>query len=199
MKSSTRLRLTIHHRCLCRAALLLALAVPLIPRPGQAGPKDDFRQAQAAEGSGDYRTAISIYEALISQFPQDPKLRAALAQARLASKQPNLKGGLESQLKAVILPEVEFADADINSVFLYLTQKTDELTGGKLHPNFIYKGSNEDRTRPQITLRLANVPVSEVIRYVGELTGTSFAFEPHAVVGTPVAMLSKEPAVPAAK
>jgi hypothetical protein len=76
---------------------------------------------------------------------------------------------------------------------------TDELTGGKLHPNFIYKGSSEDRTRPQITLRLANVPVSEVIRYVGELTGTSFAFEPHAVVGTPVAMLSKEPAVPAAK
>jgi len=182
-------------RILCCPAVVLALTswTWLAPALLQADPKDDYRLAQLAEKDGDYRTAIALYEALVGQYPGDPKLRAALAQAKLAAKKSSSKGALEGKLKAVILSQVEFSEADLDSVFLFLTQKTDEATGGKLHPNFIYKGSQEDRMRPQITLRLSNVPVSEVIRYVGELTSTAFVYETHAIVGTPLAMGGRAP------
>ena len=172
---------------------LSACLLTWFPSTGTADSQDNYRNARVAEKEGDYRTAIAIYEALVSQYPRDPKLRAALAQARLAAREGAPKGILEAKLKVVILPEVEFSDVDLDSVFLYLSQKTEELTGGKLRPNFIYKGSVEERTRPQITLRLSNVPVSEVIRYVGELTSTVFVYEPHAIVGTPSHLTTAEP------
>ncbi len=164
-----------------------------MPEPVHADPKQDYQQAKTAEKEGDYKTAIAIYEALIAQFPQDPKLRAALAQARLAAREGTPKGTMEAKLKTIILPEVEFTDADLESVFLYLSQKSEELSQGKLKPNFIYKGSLDDRRKPQITLRLTSVPVSEVIRYVGELSSTVFVYEPHAIVGTPVHLTTAQP------
>jgi len=175
------------------SVFLSASLLMWFPATGSADSKEDYRNAQVAEKEGDYRTAIAIYEALVRQYPRDPKLRAALAQARLAEREGTPKGVLEAKLKLVILPEVEFSDVDLDSVFMYLSQKTEELTGGKLRPNFIYKGSVEERKRPQITLRLSNVPVSEVIRYVGELTSTVFVYEPHAIVGTPGHLTTAEP------
>ncbi len=183
-----------------RVAAAILFATPLaLPGWIQADPKQDYQQAKAAEKEGDYKTAIATYEALIAQFPQDPKLRAALAQARLAAREGTPKGSMEAKLKAIILPEVEFSDADLESVFLYLSQKSEELSQGKLKPNFIYKGSLDDRRKPQITLRLTSVPVSEVIRYVGELSATVFVYEPHAIVGTPVHLSTAQPAAPPSK
>jgi len=184
MKISTAARLSV---------FLSACFFLCCPSAGNADPKDDYRRAQVAEKEGDYRTAIAIYEALVAQYPRDPKLRAAMAQARLAAREGSPKGTLEAKMKEVILPEVEFADVDLDSVFLYLSQRTEELSGGKVRPNFIYKGSAEDRKRPQITLRLSNVPVTEVIRYVGELTSTAFVYDLHAIVGTPLHLTTAEP------
>lgn len=170
----------------------LSLAA-LFPCQAQADPKQDYQAAKAAETEGDYRTAISIYEGLVAQFPQDPRLRASLARARLAAREGAVKVTLESKLKSVVIPQVEFKDADLDSVFLFLIQKTEELSQGKVKPNFIYNGSAEQGNRAQITLRLTNVPVTEVIRYVGQLTSTSFVYEAHAVVGTPLQGATAQP------
>jgi hypothetical protein len=51
--------------------------------------------------------------------------------------------------------------------------------------NFIYKGTPEQRTATLITLSLRNVPLSEAIKYVGELSRSKVRYEPHAVVIDP--------------
>jgi hypothetical protein len=160
----------------------------------RADAKEDYRRAQAAEQEGDYATAIGIYQALLRQFPQDARLRARLAQAQMAQREGVPKATLEAKLRTVIVPSVEFQDADLDTVFQYLSQKTAELTEGKIQPNFIYKGSAEERKRVNLTLRLSNIPVSELIRYVGDLSGTTFRYEPHAIVGIPLHRVSAESA-----
>lgn len=49
----------------------------------------------------------------------------------------------------------------------------------------LYKGSNADKESKMVTWKLGNVPMTEVIRYVGQLTGTKFKYEEYAVVGIP--------------
>jgi len=168
------------------AAVVLAGAA----RESRADMKEDYRRAQAAEQQGEYRTAIEIYQALLRQYPQDARLRARLAQAQLAQREGVPKATLEAKLRTVIIPAVDFQEADLDTVFQYLTLKTAELTEGKIQPNFIYKGTTEERKRANLTLRLSNIPVSELIRYVGDVSGTAFSYEPHAIVGTPLHRVS---------
>ncbi|MBU6301199.1 MAG: hypothetical protein KGS60_06585 [Verrucomicrobia bacterium] len=167
-------------------AILILAAGVLLPGGLRADVKQDYQQAKAAESEGDYAKAIAIYQTLVARFPQDPRLKASLAQARLAAREGNAKVTLESKLKTIIIPQVEFMDADLDSVFAYLIEKTKEISGGKVSPNFIYKGSSEESKRVRINLALANIPVTELIRYVGEISSTSFVYEPYAIVGSPL-------------
>ena len=69
-----------------------------------------------------------------------------------------------------------------------------EISGGKVVANFIYKGPADDKQTKTVSLRLSNVPLTEVIRYVGQLTSTKFRYDEFAVVGIPTATVLREDA-----
>ncbi len=80
------------------------------------------------------------------------------------------KNNLEGQLSKVIVPQIDLKDAPVGDVLNFLADKTEELTGGNLVPNFIYKGSPEQRENTLISLSLRSVPMTEIVKYVGQLS-----------------------------
>lgn len=154
--------------------------------------------AEAQAQSADYKEGVKLYEAekykealphlekALRANPRDPYARSYLSKCKQAIAQ-NLGGkrDLQSELAGVILPKVDFEEAPIGDVMAYLSKRAEELSGGKLVPNFIYRGSQEERNSTPITLSLRNVPLTEVIRYVGQFSRSKVSYEEYAVVIDP--------------
>ncbi|MEM0967726.1 MAG: hypothetical protein AAGJ31_00120 [Verrucomicrobiota bacterium] len=164
------------------------LLASLLFIPGLTLAQDSVQQA--------YQAGVKAYQeenwALAVKLLQDvhrktgnPRVEFYLRNARMRMKAGEPSVSLESKLRQILIPQVSFEEADLETVFAYLTQKTRELSQGKVNANFIYKGTRDERTHPHITLQLSNVPVADVISYVGQLSNTSFKYEKFAVVGTP--------------
>jgi hypothetical protein len=68
--------------------------------------------------------------------------------------------------------------------------------------NFVLQLPEEQVKKQTVTLSLANVPFTEVLRYLGTLSGTTFTFEKYAITVRPAAgtapatASSTEPAKP---
>ena len=159
-----------------------------------------FNQAQADLKAGKYEEAKAGYQAVLKARPDYVYARQGLAKTEAALKNPQKKTQtVEASLAALTLPKFKFDGASFGTVLEYLTEKSTELAAGKVTANFIYKGPAEDRDKKLITLSLANVPLTEVIRYVGAQAGVRFTYDKYAVVGTPLAEAQKTEAVEAAK
>lgn len=189
------------------AAVFLSLAVAIFAANPVAAQQQKkvtlqsvFNQAEADYKAGKYAEAKTGYEAVLKARPDYVYARKGLARAEAALKNPPKEDQtMEAPLAALIVPKFKFEDASFGTVLDYLSEKSTELSGGKVTANFIYKGPIEDREKKLITLSLANVPLTEVIRYVGAQAGVRFTYEKYAVVGTPLAAAQKAAAAEAAK
>ncbi|NOX99443.1 MAG: hypothetical protein GXP30_06905 [Verrucomicrobia bacterium] len=156
--------------------------------------KKVFNDAKVAYAAQDYEKAAEGFRKVLKYQPGYIYARKYLNQAEAKIKsgvKPTVS--LESKL-AQLKISVEFSETDLGSVMTYLSQKSSEISGGKVVANFIYKGSSEDKTSKLVTLKLGNVPLTEVIRYVGQLTATKFKYEEFAIVGTPSATIIRQEA-----
>ncbi len=105
--------------------------------------------------------------------------------------------GLSSRaLERTVVP-VEFKDTTLTSALEILRQRADETTGGKLKLNFAVNVP-PDLANKRVTLKFDRVPISEVLRYVGELTGVNFEVQPYAIMVTPAATATAAAPSPAA-
>ncbi|MEM1295832.1 MAG: hypothetical protein AAGH89_10740 [Verrucomicrobiota bacterium] len=160
--------------------------------------KEVYEEGKRAYLGKDYEKALKAFEYVKKYYPRDPRVRSYIAKTQMALKEDRPRASMEAQLRAVVIPSVEFEDATLDTVLEYLTQKTEELSGGKIRPNFVYRGSPQEKAQGGITLKLNHVPVSEVIRYVGQITRTQFKYEQYAITGVPLRMLSPvQPETPA--
>ncbi|MFT5471020.1 MAG: tetratricopeptide (TPR) repeat protein [Verrucomicrobiales bacterium] len=177
-------------RMITLASALLAFCIfaPL----AQAENKDQelYGKGKAAFESGNYKVAYEVFTDLVKRHPSHAKIRYYQRNSRLKLLQVAPKAGLEAELQAIKVPEISLEDASLDLAFQFITMKATELSGGEIKANFIYKGPKDEREDPQISLKLTNVPLSEVIRYIGEMTGTHFKFEQHAIVATPIRNLA---------
>ncbi|NNE93498.1 MAG: hypothetical protein HKN23_17770 [Verrucomicrobiales bacterium] len=155
-----------------------------------------YKKGVELYNAGDYQNAKKYLEFVISKQPNSPHARSYLAKTNLAIKQGRKpKNSIENALSNLKLPVIDFSDASLGDVLDYLAKRSEELSGGKIAANFVYKGTPEQKQNLKVTLKLRDVPMTEVIRYVGGLTETQFTYEEHAVVGTPFGgAASSEPA-----
>ncbi len=96
-----------------------------------------------------------------------------------------LQAQTKTPVHQLILDSVEFEEADLPSVLQYLGIKARELNGTPA--NFLlYDPTGELRkTDPKVSLSLRNVPLSQVVKYVGDTTGTTLMIDTHGVmIGT---------------
>ena len=78
----------------------------------------------------------------------------------------------------MLLGTLRLGRLSVDKALNYLKQKVTESTGGQLKPNFIVKGIPKGK----ITLDLGDLPASEVLRYIAELSGYQLSYDPHAAV-----------------
>ena len=150
--------------------------------------------------AGDYEGALARFEIAVRANPRSPHARSYMTKSKTAVAQGlGSKKSMEKDLAKVIIPQINFEDAPIGDVLQYLAARTEELTQGKLRPNIIYKGTPEQRKNTLITLSVRNVPVTEALRYVGQMSRTHFAYEEHAVVADPNWVAPPNPKLQAAE
>jgi len=153
-----------------------------------------FNDAKADYDAENYEKAAVGFRKVLKYQPSYVYARKYLTQTEALLKKGKTVVTLESKLSQLEVPSVEFDNASLGTVMSYLSQKAAEVSGGKVVANFIYKGPREDKESKMVTLKLGNVPMTEVIRYVGQLTGTKFKYEEYAVVGIPALSAAREEA-----
>ena len=154
-----------------------------------------FNDAKVAYDAQDYEKAAIGFRKVLKYQPGYIYARKYLTLTEAEIRKGGSKSvSLESKLAKLKIPSVEFADTDLGAVLTYLSQKSAEISGGKVVANFIYKGPADDKQTKTVSLRLSNVPLTEVIRYVGQLTSTKFRYDEFAVVGIPTATVLREDA-----
>ena len=137
--------------------------------------------------AGEFTVALKGFETFLKHQPSYPYARSYAAKCRQMIKQGGKpKAKIDAKLAGIIIPSIDFNGTDLGLVFEFLSQKSEELSEGKVVANFIYKGSEEMKKNNTVTLKLRNAPFLDVVRYVGQLTRTNFDFEEFAIVGTPV-------------
>jgi tetratricopeptide (TPR) repeat protein len=171
----------------------IALAASLVFLFVFGGPVSAQNNAQAVYNQGVLLFNQNQFEEALARFEQVLQVRpdfvyarnyAAKCKAALA-KGAGPKNDLEGKLARLVLPEVNFAEAPLGDVMDYFSSRAQEISGGQVVVNFLYKGSSEDRAKTLITLSLRNVPMNEAIKYVGQLSRCRIRYEPHAVIIDP--------------
>lgn len=90
---------------------------------------------------------------------------------------------LTQKLRTLRVAKIDFAGATLEEVVEYLRITSRDVDPEAKGVGFILNVGDETKTRP-INLSIADVPLEEVVRYVTEMTGSSFKVEDHAVVIT---------------
>ena len=176
------------------AGTLAAAAAEQAKSPPALTADQHYQLGKKAYYSGDYLTAKRHLLAVLSANPRHTPSQALVHSIR----QMEQKSGslvFRKRLEQTILKKVDFNKATLTEVLEFLRYKAREQGDGELAPNFVLKAPAGYGDSKHVTLRLQNVPLSAVLKYVGEQTGTRFKYERHAIVGTPVT--KTQPAAPA--
>lgn len=176
------------------AALLLAFLVPSVS--AQSTSRDVYNLGVQLYQKQEYAQALALFEKVLAVKPGDPYTRSYISKCKTAiANNVGKKNDLEGQLAEIRIPQIEFKDAPIGDVLDFLAQRAEEITQGKVVPNFIYKGTTEQRKGTTVSITLRNVPMTEAIRYIGQLTRTHFSYEEHAIVADPNYKAAPHPAL----
>jgi hypothetical protein len=153
-------------------------------------------EAQTAYLRGDMETAKRNFELVNKLDPRNMTAIAYLRTMKAREVQAGAGAVQEKQFSAIILPKIEFREATLGSALDFLKQQVNKQTGGKQIVNFVVQLPDEQVKAQTVTLSLANVPFTEVLRYVGTLTNTTFTFEKYAIAVRPAS--GKTPATASA-
>ncbi len=167
------------------AGMMMAVVMGSVAVAGSGNLQKVFNDAKADYDAGEFEKAAIGFRKVLKYQPSYVYARKYLPQTEAMLKKGKTVVTLETKLAKLQVPNVNFDNASLGTVLTYLSQRSEEISGGKVIANFIYKGPREDKDSKMVTLKLGSVPMTEVIRYVGQLTGTKFKYEEYAVVGVP--------------
>jgi uncharacterized protein HemY len=133
---------------------------------------------------GDYDGADQAVRQLRAQLPTEPKLIHLERQIQLAREtatQTRPEKQLEQRLARMILPKVNFRNAQPETIVDWLRQASAKLSADKLPVNMVWMVP-PDATLPGVTLNLQDIPLLDVLRYTAQAARLKVRVEPHAVV-----------------
>lgn len=137
-----------------------------------------YQQGRAAFYQGDFDTAQQLLTRVAAANPKHADTLRMLAYIRANHKVAD--NSLKNQYAAVVLPKVEMADVTLTEAIEGLRALSKNASSGKVIPNVIIKG--EELGQRKLSLSLANIPLSEALNYVTQLTGAKATYDKHAVI-----------------
>ena len=112
--------------------------------------------------------------ALLNRIAQEQRVAGGAAPAAVVPTR---------SLERMVVP-VEFRDTSLQSALEYIRQHIEGSTSGKTTVNFVLNVPPELANK-KVTLQLDHVPVTELLRYIGELAGVSIQIQKYAILVTP--------------
>jgi len=88
---------------------------------------------------------------------------------------------ISQKLNSIIIPSVNFVEADIEAAANFLTQRTRELDPEGVGVSFLLRGEAVKSSSNTFSLSLTDVPAGEVLRYISGLAGVKTRIEEYAV------------------
>ncbi len=164
-------------------AVLLASSLFIGAIQAQTSAAKEYSEAQRAYLAGDTATAKTKFQEVLTVDPTNIGAKNYLRTILMAEKKDK-KGALSGQFATLIVPKVSFKEASLASVLDFLKGKAAELSDNKIAPSFVLKLPADFAAQTPITLELSNVPFTEVLRYLGDLTSTKFDIQEYAIVVT---------------
>jgi hypothetical protein len=166
--------------------LLVLLVLSLGSGPLQAADetKDLLAEGQRAMVRGDIATARMQFQMVLELDPKNTVARNYMRTIEAQEARQGGNGQLAAQLKALILPRVEFRDATFSSALDYLKQQALKASNGSIKVNFAVQLPQELMEK-KITLTLASVPFTEALRYACDGADAKYVIERFAVVIRP--------------
>lgn len=159
--------------------------------------QEDLTAAQVAYGKSDIETAKKAFQEVLRK---DPKNQVAIGFLRKIAvdeaKKPPVSS-LQKDLAKLILPKVEFREATLGSALEFLKNAAPKNSDGKVVVNFVVQLPDEQAKSQPVTLSLANVPYSEVLRYLGSVANIEFVYDKYAIVVRPKSPAATAEAAPA--
>jgi beta-lactamase regulating signal transducer with metallopeptidase domain len=118
--------------------------------------------------------------------PESAPPKTAPEPAQAAAPQTPTADSIESKINRLILPRIQFRQATIHEAVEFLRQKSVALDTATADPaekgvNIVLAAS-EKTAETKITLDLVNIPLSEVLKFVAQLSELRLVLEKHAVV-----------------
>ncbi len=153
------------------------------PAPVAQGAEDlnaVYQQGRAAFHKGDYATALPLLSRVAAANPKHADTANMLAYIKAYHKPVTTT--LKTQYASVILPKVELADVTLTEAIDGIRALAKNASNGKVTLNVIIKGAEVGNRK--LSLSLSQVPLSEVLNYITQLTGTKASYEQHAVILT---------------
>jgi hypothetical protein len=177
-------------KALPNLALTLAALLTITAGAIAADPVNDLlTEAKAAYQRGELDAAKAKLQAVKTLDPKNQAAAAFLKQ--IQAKEAAQGGGSDRALTTVIVPSVQFREAELSAVLEALRQQVGKLTGGKQAVNFVVQ-LPEDQAKTPITLSLSNVPFTEVLKYIGTLANVTFTYDKYAIMVRPAGAAAPE-------
>ena len=159
--------------------------------------QDYLTAGQTAYMKGDLETAKKSFQ---TAYKLDPKNQVAigfLKKIAVDEKNKPQTTTLQKQLEKLIIPRVEFREATLGSALDFLKQAAAKNSDGKVVVSFVVQLPEEQAKTQTVTLALANIPYSEVLRYLGEVAKVDFTYDKYAIVVKPRSGATTADATPA--
>ena len=163
---------------LLRACLALSL---LTSAHGETA-AEIFTQGQAAFNKGDLEIAQKHFELVYQLDPHNAQAVAYINRIKASGIGANAtnRAKREKELGAVIIPKVEFREATLGTALEYLKQQAAKASPNIAPVSFVLPDDSIKMT--PVTISLGQVPLTEVLRYLGDLAGANVTYEQYAVV-----------------
>lgn len=159
------------------AALLAAFFLAAVPVTAAEDLNAVYQQGRAAFYQGDFAKANLLLSKVAAANPRHTETNNMLAYIRANHRPQDVT--LQKQFETLIIPKVEFGDVTLSEALEGLRALAKNASSGKIVPNVIVRG--EEVGQRKVTLSLANIPLSEALNYVTQLTNTKASYDKHAV------------------
>lgn len=149
---------------------------------------DLLTEARAALQRGEMDAAKAKLQSVKTLDPKNASATALLRQIQAKEAAQ----GADRGVSGLIMPSVQFREAELSAVLEALRQQVTKLSASKQAVNFVVQ-LPEDQAKTPITLSLSNVPFGEVLKYIGTLANVTFTFDKYAILVRPNTGAKTEP------
>ncbi len=166
-------------------AAIIGLAAAILVAPALCADANSnnlamlFQQGRAAYYKGDMATAKTLLTKVAAARPDHAETRSMLAS--IAAHNPPTPS-VKTTYAGVTIPKVEFFEITVAEATQGLALMSKNSSAGKVMPNFIIK--HPDIGAKRVTLTLTNVPMTDVIDYIAQLSGCKAVYDKNAVIFT---------------